>query len=242
MRLMNRKQEINGDTMDQKTTNDKRGSMSSFRGEGAGQRKSRSLSRSRKISRNARTSSQQREELTETEEREPSLQQQEQEEVPVTVALDDMYLIGIAPLDPMADDDSVVMGDIDRYIAIEDLNEASVKVAVEGRDEAPLKAAVKSKPNSIAKTSSRGSKGRNAKRSTKKPSNESNELEATESMDSMTVSVSMASTKAGGCISMLDSMLMCLDTSDNLERTYTRDSASVASSDSSSDEEDSYDN
>jgi hypothetical protein len=226
---MNRKQEIHGDTMEQRTTNDKRGSMSS---------KSRSLSRSRKISRNARTSSERREELTETEEREPSLQHQEQEKVPVTSARDDrddMDLIGIAPLDPMADDDSIVMPDIDRYTAFE------------CRDEAPLKAAVKSKPNSKAKTSSGGSQVRNAKRSTKKPSNESNKLEAMESMDTMSVSVSMASGKADGCIGILDNLMMCLDTSDNLERTYTRDSAdtdssSVSSSGSSSDEEDSCDN
>jgi hypothetical protein len=185
--------------------------------------------------RNARTTSQQREELTDTEEREPSLQQQDQEKVPVTVARDDMDFIGIAPLDPMADDDSIVMPDIDRYTAIE------------GRDDAPLKAAVESKPNSKAKTSSSGNQVRNAKRSTKKPSNESNKLEAMESMDTMSVSVSMASTKAVGCIVILDNLMMCLDTSDNLDQTYTRDSAdtdssSVSSSDSSSDEEDSYNN
>lgn len=234
MRLLSRKQDTNSDVMESKTIQAKAVAGPRLSGSRVRHhRKTRSLSRSRTESSKSTSSfPEQRDEIT-VEEREPSDGHQIKEIVTIPAIRDDMDLTGFAPLDPMADDDdSIVLTSMDRY------------AAVESRDVTPKEKSLP--PKKIEKkVPSKEKQARSKKSSPKKTSEEQeSKLMTSESMDTMSVSVSMASAKGDGCIGFLDSIMMCLDSNDNLERTYTQEesveSASFAGSVAdSSDEEDS---
>jgi hypothetical protein len=120
--------------------------------------------------------------------------------------IDDIETRGIVPLDPMADDDSVVLPDEDRYRAAGSIDPIPVK---------------RNQKKEILPNFKASKEWTNARK--KKEPEAFDRVKSFQTMD-MTTGTSVAMTEAGGCVNFFDSFFICVDEEKELRKAQSEDS------------------